>query len=103
MARPIWSGRISFGLVNLPVRLYVAQRPHEVSFHQLHKGTGHRVRYQKVDGETGKELDADDIVKGFEVRGGRWVTFTDEELDELRPASTRTLDITDFVDMTEVD
>jgi DNA end-binding protein Ku len=103
MARSIWSGSISFGLVNVPVRMFVAQRDHDVGFHQLHEGTSHRVRYQKVDEETGRKLDADDIVKAFQLPGGKWVTFTDEELAELKPASTRTLDITDFVDLAEVD
>jgi DNA end-binding protein Ku len=103
MARSLWSGSIAFGLVNIPIRLFTAQRDHEVSFHQLHAGTTHRVRYKKVDEETGRELDADDIVMGYEFSKGKWVTVTDEELEKLRPRSTRTLEIEDFVELGEID
>jgi DNA end-binding protein Ku len=89
--------------VNIPVRMFTAQHDHEVSFHQLNKRTGNRVRYRKVDERTGRELDNDNIVKGYEVSSGKWVTFDDDELDELRPESTRTVDIEDFVELTEID
>jgi DNA end-binding protein Ku len=103
MARPLWTGSISFGLVNIPVRMFTAQKDHEVSFHQLSKRSGNRVRYRKVDEKTGRELDNDDIVKGYEVADGKWVTFAEDELDELRPESTRTVEIEDFVDLAEID
>jgi DNA end-binding protein Ku len=103
MARALWTGSVSFGLVNIPVRMFTAQHDHEVSFHQLSKRSGNRVRYRKVDERTGRELDADDIVKGYEVANGKWVTFDDDELDELRPESTRTIEIEDFVDLAEID
>ena len=103
MARSIWSGSISFGLDTIPVRMFTAEREHEVHFHQLSKKTGNRIRYKKVDEKSGRELELDDIVKGYEVSKGKWVTFEDDELDELRPESTKTLDIEDFVDLAEVD
>src|SRR5919108_1152425 len=103
MARPTWSGAISFGLVNVPVKAYSAVRDHDVHFHQIDKHTGARVRNRKVSAETGKEVDADDIEMGFEIEDGRYVTFEKGELDELRPASTRTIDVTDFVDLDDVD
>ena len=103
MARPVWSGAISFGLVNVPVKAYSAVRDHDVHFHQIEKGTGARIRNRKVSAETGKEVDADDIEMGFEIEDGRYVTFDKGELDELRPASTRTIDVTDFVALDDVD
>jgi len=103
MARPLWSGSISFGLVNIPVRMFSAEHEHEISFHQLNARTGHRVKYRKVDAESGREVDASHIVRGVEVRDGSWVTFTDEEFDELTPNATKSIDIEDFVDLAEID
>src|SRR3954447_10066259 len=103
MARSLWSGSISFGLVTIPVRMFSAEREHEVHFHQLNERTGHRIKYEKVDAETGREVDSDDIVRGFEVSKGKWVTVDDEEFEAIRPPSTRTIDIEDFVDLTEID
>ena len=70
MARATWSGSISFGLVSVPVKLYPATRPQDVHFNQLEEKTGARVRYQKVSDKTGKELDNDEIVKGYELPAG---------------------------------
>ena len=103
MARPVWTGSISFGLVNVPVKAYTAVRDHDVHFHQLEKGTGSRIRNRKVAEKTGKEVDTDDIEMGFEIRKGRYVTFDKKELDELRPASTRMIEVTDFVALEEID
>jgi DNA end-binding protein Ku len=103
MARPVWSGAISFGLVNVPVKAYTAVRDHDVHFHQIDKRSGARIRNRKVSAETGKEVDADDIEMGFEIEDGRYVTFDKGELDELRPTSTRTIDVTDFVALDDVD
>jgi DNA end-binding protein Ku len=103
MARPTWSGAISFGLVNVPVKAYSAVRDHDVHFHQIDKSTGARIRNRKVSAETGKEVDADDIAMGFEIEDGRYVTFEKGELDELRPASTRAIEVTDFVALDDVD
>src|ERR671914_438416 len=97
MARPVWSGTISFGLVNVPVKAYTAVRDHDVHFNQLDKRTGSRIRNKKVSEKSGREVDNKDIEMGFEVRRGRYVTFDKDELDELRPASTKTIEVTDFV------
>ena len=103
MARPVWSGTISFGLVNVPVKAYTAVRDHDVHFHQLDKQTGSRIRYEKVAEKSGKEVESDDIEMGFEIRKGRYVTFDKKELEELRPESTRAVEVTDFVTLEEID
>jgi DNA end-binding protein Ku len=103
MARSIWTGVISFGLVSVPVRLHPATRPHEVSFHQFEKGTGDRIRYQRVNERTGDEVDYADIVKGAEVGDGEYVMIEPEELDSIAPGRSRSLDIHTFVDLTEID
>ena len=103
MARPVWSGTISFGLVNVPVKAYSAVRDHDMHFHQLQKRTGSRIRYQKVAEKSGKEVDPKDIEMGFEVRKGRYATFDKDELQELRPESTKAVEISDFVPLGEID
>src|SRR5689334_15057002 len=103
MARPIWRGTISFGLVNVPVKAFSAVRDHDVHFHQLEKKSGSRIRNRKVSEKSGKEVDSDDIEMGFEVGTGRYVTFDKAELKELRPASTKAIDITDFVALADID
>ena len=103
MARPVWTGSISFGLVNVPVKAYTAVRDHDVHFHQLDKRSGARIRNKKVSAKSGREVETDDIEMGFEVSDGRYVTFDKGELDELRPTSTKAIDVTDFVALEEVD
>ena len=103
MARPIWSGTITFGLVNIPVKAHTAVRDHDVHFHQLQKRTGSRIRNRKVAEKSGKEVEPGDIEMGFEVTKGRYVTFDREELDELRPESTRAIEVSDFVALDEID
>ncbi len=103
MARSLWRGSISFGLVNVPVRLFGAEREHEVHFHQINEKTGHRIKYEKVDAATGREVDADRIVRGIEVSKGKWVTIDDEEIEAIQPTSTRTVDVEDFVELAEID
>jgi DNA end-binding protein Ku len=103
MARAIWSGTISFGLVNVPVKAYSAVRDHDVHFHQLDKKSGARVRNKKVSEKTGREVKSDDIKMGFELSKGTYVTFDKDELAELKPESTRAIEITDFVDLEEID
>jgi DNA end-binding protein Ku len=103
MARPVWKGSISFGLVNMGVKAFSAVRDHEVHFHQLDKKSGARVRYVKVSGKSGDPLDKDDIEMGYEVRKGKYVTFSRSELNDLQPASTRTLEVSDFVALEDVD
>ena len=103
MARAIWSGAVSFGLVNIPVKVYTAARDHSVHFHQVDKKSGSRIRYEKVAEKTGKQVDSDQIELGYEVDKGKMVVVDPGELDELRPRTTRTIDITDFVELSEVD
>src|ERR671911_2555257 len=90
MARAIWSGAISFGLVNIPVKLYSAVSRKTVRFHQL-------------DAESGQEVPYEQIIKGYEIGPDRYVTITPDELDALEPQKTRTIDIEDFVDLDEID
>ena len=103
MARPVWTGSISFGLVNVPVKAYTAVRDHDVHFHQLEKRSGARIRNKKVSEKSGKEVDADDIQLGFEIRKGRYVTFDKDEVKDLKPASTRSIEVSDFVALADVD
>jgi DNA end-binding protein Ku len=103
MARPIWSGAINFGLVSVPVALYSATRDHTVHFRQLERGTSDRIRYQRVNERTGKEVAYDDIVKGREVGGGEYVVVEPKELEAVAPGRSRTLDISTFVDLDDID
>jgi DNA end-binding protein Ku len=103
MARPIWSGVISFGLVSVPVAMFSATRDHEVSFHQFEQGTGDRIRYQRVNERTGKEVDYADIVKGADIGDGQYVMLNADELDAVAPGRSRSLDIHRFVDLDDID
>src|SRR4051794_21462170 len=103
MARAIWSGSISFGLVNVPVGLFSATQDHEVHFHQFEKGTSSRIRYERVNEDTGDEVEYEDVVKGAEVSDGEYVMLTQEELESVEPGRSRTIDISDFVDAAEID
>ncbi len=103
MARAIWSGAISFGLVNVPVKLFSATETRDVSFHQLQEGTGQRIRYKQVAAESGEEVGYDDIVKGYEVDKGRHVLVSPEELESVEPGRSHTIEIEDFVDLDRID
>jgi DNA end-binding protein Ku len=103
MPRSIWSGAISFGLVNVPVKLYSAVSRKTVRFHQLNRETGNRISQRRVDPHTGDEVTYDDIVKGYELTKDQYVVITPEELDALDPERTRTIDIEDFVDLEDID
>ncbi|MFG1991946.1 Ku protein [Actinoplanes sp. NPDC048988] len=103
MARPIWTGAITFGLVSVPVAMYSATHEHEVGFHQFEKGTGDRIRYKRVNERTGKEVDYDNIVKGADVGGGDYVMLDQEELDSVAPGRSRSLDIDRFVELDDID
>ena len=103
MPRPIWTGAISFGLVNVPVKLYSAVTSKDVRFHQLEASTNARVRQRRVSSATGEEVGYDDIVKGYELRPDTYVTVSPEELSSLDPPSTRAVDIADFVDLSDID
>jgi DNA end-binding protein Ku len=103
MARSMWSGAISFGLVNVPVKLYSAVSRKTVRFHQLNADTGHRISQKRVDSVTGDEVPYEQIVKGFELTKERYVVITPEELDSVSPEKTRAIDIEDFVDLEDID
>ena len=103
MPRPIWSGAISFGLVNVPVKLYSAVSAKDVRFHQLDAKSNARIRQKRVSSATGEEVPYDQIVKGYELGPDTYVTITPEELDSLDPKATKTIDIEDFVDLDMID
>ncbi len=103
MPRAIWSGAISFGLVNVPVKLYSATSPKTVRFHQISSKTGTRIRQQRVDPSTGEEVSYDEIVKGYEISPDRYVLISSEELESLDPKATKTIDIEEFVELQEID
>jgi DNA end-binding protein Ku len=103
MARAIWSGTISFGLLNVPVKLYSAVSRKTIRFNELREADGARVRHKRVAEGTDDEVSYDEIVKGYELTKDRYVTFTRDELAELDPAKTRTIEIQDFVDIGDID
>ena len=103
MARSIWRGAISFGLVNVPVKLYSAVSKKTVRFNQLHDADGARIQQKRVCPTDGEEVPYEDIVKGYEISPDHYVVITPEELEALDPKKTRTIDIEDFVDLDEID
>lgn len=103
MARAIWSGQLSFGLVNVPVGLFSATRQQDVSFHQFERGTNKRVRNKRVAEDTDRFVDYSDVVKGYEVGGGDYVMLTQEELESAEPEKSRAITITDFVELAGID
>jgi DNA end-binding protein Ku len=103
MPRSIWSGAISFGLVNVPVKLYSAVSRKTVRFNQLNEKTGNRIQQKRVDPDTGDEVPFEQIVKGFELTKDRYVIITPDELDALDPERSRTIQIEDFVDQEDID
>jgi DNA end-binding protein Ku len=103
MARAIWSGSISFGLLNVPVKLYSAVSRQTISFRELREGDGSRVRHKRVAEADGKEVPYEKIVKGYEFAPDQYVTLTREELSELEPPRSRSIEIQDFVDLDDID
>jgi DNA end-binding protein Ku len=103
MARAIWSGSISFGLLNVPVKLYSAVSKKSVSFRELRESDGSRIRHKRVAEADGEEVDYNEIVKGYEVSPEQYVVITRDELEELDPKKTRAIEIQDFVDLDEID
>jgi DNA end-binding protein Ku len=103
MPRAIWSGAISFGLVNVPVKLFTAVSQKDVRFHQLDQKTGARIQQRRVSSATGEEVPYEEIVKGYELSPDRYVTITPEELDALDSVATHTVDIEDFVHLDQID
>ena len=101
--RPVWSGSISFGLVNIPVRLFTAVREQRVAFHLLHDQDKARLRRKLVSSTTGKEIHPEHIVRGYEFAKGNFVIVRDEELEGCAPEKTRAIEITDFVNLSEIE
>ena len=104
MSRPIWKGHISFGLVNVPVVLNAAERRSgDLSFRMIDSRNSARVRYERVNEETGEEVPWDKIVKGYEYDDGNYVLLSEEELNHASPEMTRTIEIEQFVDLEDID
>jgi DNA end-binding protein Ku len=103
MARAIWSGSISFGLLNVPVKLYSAVSKQTVRFRELREGDGSRVKHKRVAETDGKEVPYEKIVKGYEYAPDQYVVLTKDELSELEPPRSRAIEIQDFVDLDKID
>ncbi|MGW7342731.1 non-homologous end joining protein Ku [Streptomyces sp. NPDC054854] len=102
VARPVWAGNLSFGLVSLPVGLYTATDSHTIHFHQLQRGTSDRIRNKRINERTGDEVELTEIVKGYDA-GDEYVLVEPKELDEIAPGRSQALEITGFVDLDEID
>lgn len=103
MARPVWTGSISFGLVNIPIKLFGATESHRVGFREFERGTGERIRHKRVAEGSGHEVSWDRIQKGFAVGKDRFVVLTDEELEAAEPRRSHTIDIRQFVPLADID
>src|SRR6516162_10265643 len=102
--RAYWKGYLKLSLVSCPIALYPATSEREkISFHQLNKSTGHRIKYRRVDAETGDEVDSTDIIKGYEVGKSQYIELDPEELEAVAIESKRTIDIDEFVPRDEID
>jgi len=103
MAKAIWTGSLSFGLVNVPVGLYSATEDRSIHFNQFRAGTPERIRNKRVGEQTGDEVAYGDIVKGYDLGGGEYVILTPEELASVAPGPSRTIEVTDFVELSDID
>ncbi len=103
MPRAMWSGAISFGLVNIPIKLFAAVNRKSVSFNQIDTRTGSRIQYRKVSAADGEEVPSEQIAKGYQLSSGEYVLVGDDELAALDPAASRSIDIEQFVDLDEID
>jgi len=103
MAKAVWTGSLSFGLVNVPVGLYSATEDRSIHFNQFRAGTSERIRNKRVSELTGDEVAYSDIVKGYDLGGGEYVILTPEELTSLAPGPSHTIEVTDFVELSEID
>ena len=103
MPRAVWSGAISFGLINIPVKLYSAISPKAVRFNQIDPSNNARIRNRKVNAETGDEVDSDKLLRGYEITKGSYVLVTDDELASLLPKASHTIDLQEFVQLDQID
>jgi DNA end-binding protein Ku len=102
--RAYWKGYLKLSLVSCPIALFPATSEREkISFHQINKNTGHRIKYQKVDAESGDEVEPADIIKGYQVGKGEYLQIEPEELEAIAIESKRTIDIDEFVPRKEID
>jgi DNA end-binding protein Ku len=102
--RAYWKGYLKLSLVSCPIALFPATSEREkVSFHQINKNTGHRIKYKKVDAETGEEVDSEDIIKGYEAGKGQYIEIAPEELEAIALESKRTIEIDEFVPKQQID
>ncbi|RJQ32340.1 Ku protein [Candidatus Parcubacteria bacterium] len=101
--RDIWSGSISFGLVNIPIKLYSAAEEREFQFHLLHREDSYPIRYARICSKDGREVSYEDLVKGFEYKKGNYVILTREDFDSVDVRKTKTIDISNFADDHEVE
>jgi DNA end-binding protein Ku len=103
IVRAIWKGAVSFGLVNVPVRLYSATENHDVQFRQVHREDGGRIRYQRICSVDGEQVSYDDIAKGYETEDGKMVVLTDEDMSQLPTRSGREIAVEKFVPSDQID
>ncbi|MCU1353566.1 MAG: Ku protein [Acidimicrobiales bacterium] len=103
MPRAMWSGSISFGLVNIPIKLYSAVSRKNVRFHQIDSRSGSRVRQKRVSEATGEEVPYEAMAKGYELASGQYVLVSEDELAALDPEASRTIDIEEFVELVDID
>ncbi|WNG44639.1 Ku protein [Archangium minus] len=103
MSRPVWTGSLGFGHVHVPVRLYAAVSPRQVQFNLLHDADGARIQQKRVCSADGEEVPFEHVVKGYEIRPGRYVEVTRGELEAFDPQASRTVDLEDFIELSEID
>lgn len=103
MARALATATVTFGLVAIPVKVYVSASSEAISFNQINPATGHRVKQKLVDAFTNDELERDTLVKGYEYAKGQYVVFTEQELKDLEATTSKTVDVQEFVPATSID
>jgi len=101
--RALWRGSISFGLVNVPIKMYAATEKKSISFRQIHRECGTPIKYEKVCPTCGRKVEEDEIARGYEFEKGKFVIIDDKDLESIPDDTTRTIDIVDFVDLKEID
>ncbi|MDN5718178.1 MAG: Ku protein, partial [Janibacter sp.] len=101
--RAIWKGAVSFGLVNVPVRLYSATENHDVQFRQVHRTDGGRIKYKRFCSKDGEEIAYDDIAKGYETEDGSMIVLTDEDMADLPTRSSKEISVEKFVPEDQID
>lgn len=102
MSRPIWKGYVSFGLVAIPINLYPVEKKNELSFHLLDSRDKSRIRYERINAETGKEVPWEEVVKAYEFQKGNYVVLKEEDFERAAPEAFKTIDIEEFVNLKEI-